>query len=95
MRAAVVEKERPIEELFSEFLRTRAEDLKWEIVLRHSNMIKSIALRLHDVYASFAQVDDIINEGLITLADAVEKYDPAKGSFEAYAAIRVRGMIID
>ena len=53
MRAAVVEKERPIEELFSEFLRTRAEDLKWEIVLRHSNMIKSIALRLHDVYASF------------------------------------------
>ncbi len=95
MRSAAVEKERPVEELFGEFLRTRAEDVKWEIVLRHSNMIKSIALRLHDVYASFAQLDDIINEGLITLADAVEKYDPEKGSFEAYAAIRVRGMIID
>lgn len=95
MSSALAEKERPLEELFSEFLQTRAEDLKWEIVLRHSNMIKSIALRLHDVYASFAQIDDIINEGLITLADAVERYDPQKGSFEAYASIRVRGMIID
>ena len=95
MRSAAAEQERPLEELFQEFLRTRAEDLKWEIVLRHSNMIKSIALRLHDVYASFAQIDDIINEGLITLVDAVERFDPEKGSFEAYAAIRVRGMIID
>lgn len=95
MRAATAEKERTVEELFCEFLRTRSEDIKWEIVLRHSGMIKSIALRLQDVYSSFAQLDDIINEGLITLADAVEKYDPAKGSFEAYASIRIRGMIID
>ena len=95
MRSAAAEKERTVEELFGEYLRTRAEDIKWEIVLRHSNMIKSIALRLQDVYSSFAQLDDIINEGLITLADAVEKYDPEKGVFEAYASIRVRGMIID
>lgn len=95
MRTATAEKERTVEELFCEFLRTRAEDVKWEIVLRHSNMIKSIALRLQDVYSSFAQLDDIINEGLITLADAVERYDPEKGSFEAYASIRIRGMIID
>lgn len=95
MRTATAAKERPVEELFCEFLQTRAEDLKWEIVLRYSNMIKSIALRLQDVYSSFAQLDDIINEGLITMADAVEKYDPEKGSFEAYASIRIRGMIID
>jgi len=83
------------DELFQQFLQTRREDLKWEIVLRYSGMIKSIALRLQDVYANFAQLDDIINEGLITLADTVEKFDPAKGGFATYASIRVRGMIID
>lgn len=84
-----------MEELFQEFFQTRREDIKWEIVLRYSGMIKSIALRLQDVYANFAQLDDIINEGLITLADTVEKYDPAKGGFSTYASIRIRGMIID
>ena len=53
MRSAAAEKERTVEELFGEYLRTRAEDIKWEIVLRHSNMIKNIALRLQDVYSSF------------------------------------------
>ncbi len=97
MRAAVQEAfaHQTTEELFQEYLQSRREDVKWEIVLRYSGMIKSIALRLQDVYCSFAQLDDIINEGLITLADAVERYDPGKGSFETYASIRVRGMIID
>lgn len=83
------------EELLRQYQQSRREDLKWEIVLRYSGLIKSIALRLHDVYSSFAQLEDIINEGLINLAEAVERYDPAKGSFSVYASIRVRGMIID
>ena len=96
MRSAAAEQERPLEELFQEFLRTRGEDLKWEIVLRHSNMIKSIALRLHDVYASFAQIDDIINEGILTLLGAIDKFDPDKGiKFETFVSKRIRGAVID
>ena len=83
------------EELFQEYRRNPSEELKWEIVMRHTNTIKTIALQIQGVYSSFAQLDDIINEGLIVLARAVDKYDPAIGKFETYVAKRIRGMIID
>ena len=83
------------EELFQEYKRHPSEELKWEIVMRHTNTIKNIALQIQGVYASFAQLDDIINEGLIVLAKAVDKYDPSIGKFETYVAKRIRGMIID
>ena len=82
------------EELFQEYRRHPSEELKWEIVLRHTNTIKTIALQIQGVYSSFAQLDDIINEGLIVLARAVDKYDPSIGKFETYVAKRIRGMII-
>ena len=83
------------EELFQEYRRNPSEELKWEIVMRHTNTIKTIALQIQGVYSSFAQLDDIINEGLIVLARAVDKYDPSIGKFETYVAKRIRGMIID
>lgn len=83
------------EELFQEYRREPSEELKWEIVMRHTSTIKNIALQIQGVYASFAQLDDIINEGLIVLARAVDKYDPSIGKFETYVAKRIRGMIID
>lgn len=83
------------EELFEEYRRTPSDELKWEIVMRYSGVVKNIALQIQGVYASFAQLDDIINEGLITLARAVDKYDPAIGKFETYVTKRIRGMIID
>ena len=83
------------EELFEEYRRAPDDQLKWEIVLRYTGVIKNIALQVQGVYASFTQLDDIVNEGLIVLARAVDKYDPAIGKFETYVAKRIRGMIID
>ena len=83
------------EELFQEYRRNPSEELKWEIVMRHTSTIKNIALQIQGVYASFAQLDDIINEGLIVLAKAVDKYDPSIGKFDTYVSKRIRGMIID
>ena len=84
-----------VEELFEEYRRTPSDELKWEIVMRHSGIVRNIALQIQGVYCTFAQLDDIINEGLITLAKAVDKYDPSIGKFETYVAKRIRGMIID
>ena len=84
-----------VDELFEEYRRNPSDELKWEIVMRHSGVVRNIALQIQGVYCTFAQLDDIINEGLITLAKAVDKYDPSIGRFDTYVAKRIRGMIID
>ena len=88
-------KDMSTEELFSEYRSAPSDALRWEIVLRYTGIVKNIALQIQGVYASFAQLDDIVNEGLIVLVKAVDKYDPAIGKFETFVAKRIRGMIID
>ena len=70
------------EELFQTYKRTGSEELKWPLVMRYMGLVKTIALQVRGVYSSFAQVDDIVNEGLLTLAGAVDKFDPDKGIIE-------------
>ena len=84
------------EELFQAYKDTGNQDLKWPLVMRYIGLVKSIALQVRGVYSSFAQVDDIVNEGLLTLAVAVDKFDPDKGiKFETYVSKRIRGAVID
>ena len=83
------------EELFALYRENGDQQLKWEIAMRYTGLIKSIALQIRGVFCSFTQLDDIINEGLIVLAEAVDKFDPEKGRFEMYVAKRIRGMIVD
>ena len=93
--------EREIEEMDTqELLRlykeTGDEALKWPLVLRYEGLIKSAAMQIRGVYSSFAQIDDIINEGILTLLGAIDKFDPDKGvKFETYVSKRIRGMVID
>ena len=84
------------EELFQAYKRTGNEELKWPLVMRYAGLVKTIALQVRGVYSSFAQVDDIVNEGLLTLAGSVDKFDPEKGiKFETYVSKRIRGAVID
>ena len=70
------------------------EELKWKLVLRMTGMVRAIAAQVWGIYSSFAQLDDVINEGILTLLDAVDKYDPDKGiKFETYVTKRIRGKI--
>lgn len=93
--------EREIEEMDTQDLlrlykETGDESLKWPLVLRYEGLIKSAAMQIRGVYSSFAQIDDIINEGILTLLGAIDKFDPDKGvKFETYVSKRVRGMVID
>lgn len=82
--------------LFREYKRTGDPEMKNTLVLRYSYLVKNVALQLRGLYLSFAQVDDIINEGIILLMTAVDKFDLDKNvRFETYIAKRLRGMIVD
>ena len=86
----------PTDDLLALYKQTRDEELKWPLVLRYEGLIKSAALQIRGVYSSFAQVDDIVSEGIFTLLSALDKFDPDKGiKFETYVAKRIRGMVID
>ena len=83
-------------DLLTLYKSTGDETLKWPLVLRYEGLIKSAALQIRGVYSSFAQVDDIVSEGILTLLSAIDKFDPEKGiKFETYVAKRIRGMVID
>lgn len=84
------------EELLARYKESGDENLKWEIVLRYEHIVKYAAMQVRGIYSSFAEMEDIINEGLITLVKAIDKYDPEKGvKFETYVSKRIRGMVID
>ncbi len=84
------------QDLLRLYKETGDEALKWPLVLRYEGLIKSAAMQIRGVYSSFAQIDDIINEGILTLLSAVDKFDPDKGvKFETYVSKRIRGMVID
>lgn len=83
-------------ELLVAYKQTGDENLKWPLVLRYEGLIKSAALQIRGVYSSFAQVDDIVSEGILTLLSSIDKFDPDKGiKFETYVSKRIRGMVID
>ena len=84
------------DELLAEFLKTRDHSIKQELVLRYGYLVKTIASQLRGVYINFAEMDDIVNEGIIALMGAIEKFDESRNvKFVSYASLRIRGSIID
>ena len=53
------------EDLLLLYKSSGCQDLKWPLALRYVGLVKSIALQVRGIYSSFAQVDDIINEGVL------------------------------
>ena len=84
------------DELFLEYKETGDQRIKQELVLRYIYIVKNIAVQMKGVYASFAQMDDIINESVIVLMNSIEKFAPNMNvKFETYISKRLRGLIID
>jgi RNA polymerase sigma factor for flagellar operon FliA len=67
-----------------------------ELVMRYSGLVKSIVRRVASVSSNYSDSEDLLNFGMIGLINAIEKYDGTKGAaFETFAVYRIRGEVID
>ncbi|MCR5481621.1 MAG: FliA/WhiG family RNA polymerase sigma factor [Clostridia bacterium] len=83
-------------ELWEPYLKSGSIEDRNDLVLRYTDLVKRIVLRFRGSYSNYAQMDDMINQGIIALIDAVEKFDPHLGNkFETFASVKIRGAVID
>ncbi|MEG2205507.1 MAG: FliA/WhiG family RNA polymerase sigma factor [Oscillospiraceae bacterium] len=78
------------------YCETRDIALRNELVMDFGYIPKAVAAQMRGITSSYAQLEDIVNQGYLTLIDCLEKYDPTRGmKFESYAFMRVKGANID
>lgn len=67
-----------------------------EVVHKYLHLVKYVAGRISINLPPNVEINDLINEGILGLIDAIEKYDDARGvKFETYAITRINGSILD
>jgi RNA polymerase sigma factor for flagellar operon FliA len=67
-----------------------------DLILRYAPLIKLIVNRIALRLPPCVDTEDLVNAGVIGLMDAMEKYDPMRGtSFKTYAEFRIKGAILD
>ena len=67
-----------------------------EIVHKYMHLVKYVAGRISINLPPNVEINDLINDGILGLIDAIEKYDDARGvKFETYAITRINGAILD
>ena len=82
--------------LWEEYEKKRSRELRNELVVKYTDLVRFIALRMRGTYKNYAQLDDVVNQGIIALIDAVEKFDISRNiKFETFASIKIKGAIID
>jgi len=69
---------------------------KDQLVQRFAPLVKRIAYHLMARLPASVQVEDLVQNGMIGLLDAISKFEAGMGAqFETYAAQRVRGAMLD
>ena len=67
-----------------------------EIIEEYIPMIRYIARKISSRLPSHIDYEDLVSNGVVGLADAIEKYDAKRNNkFKTYAEFRVRGSILD
>lgn len=80
--------------LWTRYLSTRDPGLREELILRYVPLVRYVLNRLS--LEPGPEFEDLSSQGLLGLIEAVDRYDPARGtSFSTYATHRIRGHILD
>ena len=69
---------------------------KEQLVVQYAPLVKRIAYHLMAKLPASVQVEDIIQNGMMGLLDAINRYEEGLGAqFETYAVQRIRGSMLD
>ena len=69
---------------------------QWDLVEKYLPLLKSIVSKMRIYFPSKVDLDDIYSVGMTGLVSATVRYDSKKAkSFGSYAALRIRGAILD
>lgn len=69
---------------------------KAKLARQYSTLVRSIAKRMAQKLPDHVELDDLVQDGVVGLMDALNRFDPSKGiQFQTYATSRIRGAILD
>jgi RNA polymerase sigma factor for flagellar operon FliA len=68
-----------------------------ELILKYCPFVKNVVLKMAGKFPiDRADIDDLINVGIIGLMGAIEKYDVKRNvQFETFAYLRIKGAVLD
>lgn len=85
-----------ISDIWARFIATRDPALRDELITTYTPLVRFVVSRLGIPPSCLLDADDLLSCGTIGLINAVDRYDPARGSrFESFASTRIRGAVID
>jgi len=91
-----MDREAEIRKLWEKYKKGKTVEAKNELVMLYIGQVRSIVSRMMPVYKGYSSYDDMLSCGILGLMDAIDKYDVSKKvKFEYYAAMRIKGEIID
>ncbi|HNH24868.1 MAG TPA: sigma-70 family RNA polymerase sigma factor, partial [Accumulibacter sp.] len=69
---------------------------KEQLIQRYTPLVKRVACHLMARLPASVQVDDLVQNGMLGLLDAIGRFEAGLGAqFEVYAMQRVRGAMLD
>jgi RNA polymerase sigma factor for flagellar operon FliA len=82
--------------LSKRYAETRSPELRERLILQYQPLVKYVVRRLGYPTDSVMDYDDLVSHGTIGLIEAVERFDPERGTpFKAYAVARIKGAVLD
>ncbi|HEY0752391.1 MAG TPA: FliA/WhiG family RNA polymerase sigma factor [Ktedonobacteraceae bacterium] len=85
-----------ISDVWTRFAATRDPTLREELITSYTPLVRFVVSRLGIPPSCMLDAEDLLSCGIIGLINAVDRYDPARGSrFEPFATTRIRGSVID
>ncbi len=85
-----------IDDLWEQYFSSGDETAKNQIITHYLYIVTIVVKRLMPQYKDYSERDELMSCGVIGLIDAVNKFNRSFGvQFQTYAALRIRGEIID